>query len=155
MRENTCCFTGHRVLPVSKEWLESKLKEAVEALIKRGYTRFCCGGALGFDTAAAIAVLRLKAVYPQIRLALFLPCPNQASRWSPESIRLYEAIKARADEVTTVCESYTRDCMFRRNRRLVDESSVCVCFLSSDHGGTAYTVNYARKKGLEIINLYT
>ncbi|MCL2883887.1 MAG: hypothetical protein FWF49_00185 [Oscillospiraceae bacterium] len=40
-----------------------------------------------------------------------------------------------------------------RNRALVDHSDVCVCFLNKSTGGTAYTVKYAQKKGLSIINL--
>ena len=43
--------------------------------------------------------------------------------------------------------------MFKRNRHLVDNSSVCVCYLTKDSGGTAYTVRYAKEKGLEIVNL--
>ncbi len=39
------------------------------------------------------------------------------------------------------------------NRYLVDNSGVCVCYLTRDAGGTAYTVNYAKRQGLEIINL--
>ena len=33
--------------------------------------------------------------------------------------------------------------------------SVCVCYLNRESGGTAYTVRYAKRKGLEIINLAT
>ena len=50
-------------------------------------------------------------------------------------------------------EAYTQGCMHRRNRHLVDHSSVCICYLTGSSGGTAYTVNYARKQGLEIINI--
>lgn len=50
-------------------------------------------------------------------------------------------------------QQYTKGCMHKRNRHLVDNSSVCVCYLNRESGGTAYTVNYAKKNGLEIINL--
>ena len=43
--------------------------------------------------------------------------------------------------------------MHKRNRHLVDNSSVCVCYLAKDSGGTDYTVGYARLKGLKVINL--
>ena len=43
--------------------------------------------------------------------------------------------------------------MHKRNRHLVDHSSICVCYLTEDRGGTAYTVNYAKKQGLKVINL--
>ena len=54
-----------------------------------------------------------------------------------------------------VSRQYTRGCMHERNRHLVDNSSVCVCYLNRESGGTAYTVDYAKKQGLEIINLAT
>ena len=42
--------------------------------------------------------------------------------------------------------------MHKRDRHLVDNSSVCVCYLNKENGGTAYTVDYDSKNGLEIIN---
>ena len=36
---------------------------------------------------------------------------------------------------------------------LVDRSSVCVAYLKRQNGGTAYTADYAKKQGLEIINI--
>lgn len=43
--------------------------------------------------------------------------------------------------------------MAKRNRHLVDNSSVCVAYLTQSGGGTAYTVEYANKHGLKIINI--
>ena len=42
--------------------------------------------------------------------------------------------------------------MYKRNRHLVDNSGICVCYLTKDKGGTAYTVEYEKQKGLQIIN---
>ena len=82
-----------------------------------------------------------------------LPCLTQTRGWRPEDIAEYERIKAQADKVVYVSRQYTRGCMHERNRHLVDNSSVCVCYLNRESGGTAYTVRYARERGLEIINL--
>ena len=65
----------------------------------------------------------------------------------------YERIRELADEVTYINQEYVRGCMFKRNRSLVDNSSICVCRLTKSTGGTAYTVKYAIKQGLKIINL--
>jgi hypothetical protein len=62
-------------------------------------------------------------------------------------------MKAQADKVVDTSAEYTRGCMFKRNRHLVDNSSVCICYLTQRRGGTAYTVDYAQKAGLEIINI--
>lgn len=75
MKEKTCCFTGHREIPSGqRRRIFAKTEEAIEGLIKKGYLYFGAGGALGFDTIAAFAVLKLKERYPDIRLILVLPC---------------------------------------------------------------------------------
>lgn len=43
--------------------------------------------------------------------------------------------------------------MFRRNRYLVDNSSICIAYLTKNKGGTAYTVDYAKKLGVTVINI--
>ena len=52
-----------------------------------------------------------------------------------------------------VSEHYTRGCMFERNRYMADHSDICVCYCTSGEGGTAYTVRYAEKKEIPIVNL--
>lgn len=154
MRKRTCCFTGHRtILPGERRELARRLEETVLRLYRRGVRYFGAGGALGFDTLAAQAVLSLRGECPGIRLILVLPCPSQTKGWKPEDAAEYERIKSQADKVVYTSQEYTQDCMYKRNRHLVDHSSVCVCYLTKDSGGTAYTVRYARTHGLEIINL--
>ena len=130
-----------------------KLLGTLVTLIEQGYRYFGAGGALGFDTLAAQAVLRLRERYPQIRLILVLPCLNQTRGWPQADIDTYEEIKRCADKVTYTSEHYFRGCMQKRNRHLVDNSSACICYLTKPTGGTAYTVDYARRMGLRIINV--
>lgn len=150
----TACFTGHRTLPEENPpEIAERLENALIALIEQGYCYFGAGGALGFDTLAAQTVLRLRERYPHIRLILVLPCRNQTRGWPQADIDIYEEIKRRADKVTYTSENYFRGCMQKRNRHLVDNSSVCICYLTKPTGGTAYTVNYARRCGLQIHNI--
>ena len=134
-------------------FIKRQLKYEIEKLIGEGYCYFGAGGALGFDTLAAEAVLKLKESHPQIRLILVLPCKTQSQGWDSKDISVYEDIKARSDKYVYTSVEYNRGCMFKRNRHLVDNSSVCICYLTENKGGTAYTVNYAEQKGLRIINL--
>ena len=156
MKERTACFTGHRIIPfLQRRKIEKRTEEALIEAIKQGYRFFGAGGALGFDTLAAQTVLRLKKTYPQIKLILVLPCLSQTRGWKSEDIAEYERIKAAADKVVYTSQEYTRDCMFKRNRHLVDNSSLCIAYLTENTGGTAYTVDYARSKGLIIRNVAT
>lgn len=154
MKEKTVCFTGHRTIPMLKKWkIEKKLKDTLETLIEEGYCYFGAGGALGFDTIAAQIVLNLKKKHPEIKLILVLPCKNQTRGWDEKDISVYESIIGQADKVVYTQEHYDRGCMFKRNRHLVDNSSVCVAYLTEEKGGTAYTVNYANQKGVKVINI--
>ena len=154
MRNQTCCFTGHRRIdPTLYSILAKNLNATIEYLIKTGYRYFGAGGALGFDTMAAQCILKLKEKYPHIKLILVLPCLSQADHWSHNDITIYETIKSKADKVVYTSKEYTKDCMFKRNRHLVDNSSVCVCYLTKTIGGTAYTVKYAAQQGIRIINI--
>ena len=95
----------------------------------------------------------MKKEFPQIRLVLVLPCRQQAKYWPERDKAVYQDILRRADELIYVSEEYTKGCMQKRNRRLVEMSTICVTNLSRPTGGTAYTAAYAAKRGLSIINI--
>ena len=154
IREKTCCFTGHRDIPRAVySSLSRELDAVVRALIGKGVRFFGAGGALGFDMLAAETVLRLRQIYPQIRLILVLPCRDQTQGWRQEDVARYEGIKEQADKVVYTSERYTPGCMHRRNRHLVEHSSVCVAYCIRSSGGSAYTVEYARQHGLRVFLL--
>ncbi len=154
MREKTCCFTGHRILPKAEiPTIKSKLKKAIIELINDGVIYFATGGALGFDTLAAQTILDLKTDYPQIKLILVLPCNNQAEKWKQSDIDIYEYIKHKADKCIYTSEKYYDGCMQKRNRHLVDNSKYCICYLKYQRGGTFYTYNYSKHQHLRLINV--
>ena len=154
-RETACCFTGHREIPIcDMDGIREYLKREIERLYtENGITVFYAGGATGFDALASEAVIERRAVHPDIHLVIVMPHKEQAKRWSVEERTQHEHIRSSADEVICLAEHYYRGCMQRRNRYMVDHSGICICYLTQNTGGTAYTVKYARKQGLSIINL--
>ena len=156
MREITCCFTGHRKIPPEERaGITDRLERVIVSLYQQGIRAYEAGGALGFDALAAQTVLHLRESYPGMKLILVLPCLTQTRGWRLEDVTEYEGIKAQADEAIYTAQQYTRGCMHKRNRYMVDHSGVCICYLTKDSGGTAYTVNYAKKKGLNVFNIAT
>ena len=154
MRGQTCCFTEHRIIPLEEyDSIKEKTQETVEKLIEKGVCYFGAGGALGFDTLAAEVVLEAKKRHSEVKLILILQCYDQDRMWSAKDKRVYANIKAQADKIVYTSETYTRGCMHKRNRHLVDNSGYCICYLTKEEGGTYYTVNYARKEKLTIINV--
>lgn len=152
LKQRTVCFTGHRKIPLGQqEIVARRLKNIIVELVKKGYIFFGTGGALGFDTLAAQTVLDLKSDYPQLKLILVFPCESQADSWSATDKETYESIKGHVDKIVFTSREYTKWCMHKRNRHLVDNSNVCVCYLTERTGGTAYTVEYAKSKGLFVL----
>ena len=153
-KESTCCFTGHRDIPADLEqYLTERITDGINYLYSHNVRTFLTGGAVGFDLLAAKAVLKYRESCSDIRLIVVMPCQDQTKGWSQRDIDAHELINRLADGVICLSEHYYKGCMHQRNRVLVNNSSTCICYLTQTEGGTAYTVNYARNRGLSVFNL--
>ena len=78
MRNETCCFTGHRQIPSGERAeIASRLERVISDLYQRGIRFYGAGDALGFDALAARTVLYLRKNCPGMKLILVLPCLTQ------------------------------------------------------------------------------
>jgi len=153
-RSRTCCFTGHReIAPIHEKQLPALLRKTVRDLLAEGVSEFITGGARGFDTLAAEAVLSQRETHPVLRLTVIAPYLRQADGWAqPDRLR-YERIRSAADEFIVLRSAYTRFCMRERNHEMVDRSGVCVSYLLHSPSGTQQTVDYAIQSGVAVIDL--
>jgi uncharacterized phage-like protein YoqJ len=163
MIERCCAFTGHR--PKKFPWgyneadtrcvaLKQALTKEIIKLVEAGYTDFLSGMAEGADTWAALSVLSLKKENPAPKLHCVLPCEGQADKWPTSAQELYFSILEQADAIVYVSQKYSKDCMLKRNRYLVDHAACLLAVYNGEwRGGTAMTVRYAQKLGREIIVL--
>ena len=154
-RTKTVCFTGHRTLFDPRQDVEKRLEDVVRGCIINGARTFITGGAVGFDTIAAQLIIRLRSEFPNIYLALALPCPpeQQTLKWTDEQKAEYYEILNKANFTKIVSEHYTSSCMYVRNRLMVDRSGILICYLRRNKGGTYYTVNKKKKKGIIHIDI--
>lgn len=150
----TVCFTGHRVIAGRDvDTLVPRLDRLLERMYEKDFRSFRCGGALGFDTLCAKRVLALKERHPDAVLELILPCADQDARWTDAQKAEYRRLIDLAGRVTVLYETYVPWCMQERNRKLVTGADLCVAYLTESQGGTAYTVKYAEKCGVPVVNL--
>ena len=148
-REHTAAFTGHRRYDGE---CDDALRAVVRELYGWGFRVFWSGMALGFDLAAAEAVLALRGELPGLRRCCAVPFPGQADRF-PEADRLrYMRILDRADEVATLAPRYEPRCYLRRDEFMVERSAAVVAWFDGGKGGTRYTWDYARRCKAERIN---
>jgi len=130
------------------------MDKLIEKLVGMGVTEFRAGGAPGFDTIAALAVLEKKRKYPTLSLVLDLPCRDSCVGWGGLDKSVYNYVLSQADGIYYAEESYVQGCIMKRNRMLVDGADVCVAYCARDNGGTAYTLDYAKRSGLKTVNVY-
>lgn len=147
----TVAFTGHRDYDGCAD---ARLDVLLEGLYGEGFRTFLSGMAVGFDLAAAEAVLRLRALHGDVRLVAVVPFPGQAARFPARDRARYEAVLCAADRTEVVCPRYVPECYARRNDRLVEEASLLVAWYDGRRGGTHYTVGKARRERLATINLW-
>ena len=157
-----CCFTGHR--PIKLPWgseesdprcvsLKRRLRDAVEAALDEGYCHFLCGMARGCDLYACECVLALKADHPEVTVEAAIPCPTQADAWPAAERERYQKLLARCDYETMVSSAYSPSCMQRRDRYMVDHASLLIAMFDGTAGGTRYTMEYAMRQGLDVVDL--
>lgn len=148
-------FTGYRPskLPFFSEDdpmcvdLKQRLYKQISELAERGAYEFCSGMALGVDIWCAEAVIELKKTRPEIKLTAVIPCRSQSEKWSEPDKARYDSVLACCDKVICISESYTADCMHKRNRALVELCDILIAVYDGKSGGTKYTVDYAAKLG--------
>ena len=161
-RETTCSFTGHR--PEKLPWrrderdprclaLKERLAAAVEDAYDKGMRHFLCGMARGADFYFCDAVLELRERRSGVTLEAVFPCEEQAARWSERERERWFSLVERCDGETMLQHHYDKGCMLRRNRYLVDHSSMLIAVYDGMLGGTMYTLSYAMKRGLETVIL--
>jgi len=149
IKEKTACFSGRRdIAAADVPRLECKLFDMVKQLAEDGYNCFICGGALGFDTLAATAVIKRKREF-DIKLVIAVPHKGQDAVWPEHDRKRYAYILDNADHIVYLAEKYTHGCMQARNRYMVDNANLLVAYSDSAKGGTAYTCAYAIQQGVK------
>lgn len=148
-KNKTLAVTGHRIL--LSDFSKNKLREKFIEFINNGFDTFLIGMAIGFDTVCFQTLEKLKREYKDIKLIACVPCINQAEKFSMLQKLEYKRMLSVADEVVYVGKEYTNTCMQKRNMFMVDNCSLLFAYITRDYGGTANTIRYAQKQGVEII----
>lgn len=161
-----CCFTGHR--PKRFPWgdnesdsrcivLKALLKDEIRRAISLGCFSFISGGALGVDIWAAEIVLEEKESNPIVTLELAIPFREHNRAISLNDVARLERIHTQADLLTIVTHGVSHIQAFQlRDRYMVDKSDMLIAVYddrSDIKGGTYRTLEYAKSKGLVIVQI--
>lgn len=155
-------FTGYRPEKIKNSQpdndflfaeIQAHLLGTIHKLAEKGYKTFLSGMAAGFDLMAASAVLLVRNTYPEIELICVIPFPKQAEQFDPFWKAEHARITKEAQRLVNISDQYHVGVFHRRNDYLINNSSILVCYYDGQPGGTHYTVEVGKTRGLEILNL--
>lgn len=132
--------------------MKNTLRKEIINAIENGFKTFYCGMAIGFDMIAAETVLDLKKKYKDIKLIGALPCRTQDAKGLDREKKRYKKLLKKLDGIRCIYDEYIgAECMFERNRFMVDNSRLLIALYNGTGGVTKSTIDYARSKGLKIV----
>lgn len=146
--EKICSFFGHRDV---FENISDELKQAIEkAITEYDINTFYVGDRGDFDRRAAGAVRSMKSKHPDIKVVLVLPYfTNKINEYKEFYEEDYDSIFL-PQELMGV---HPKGAITKRNRLMVDESELIICYVKREFGGAYNTVKYAERKKKNIIRI--
>ena len=120
-----------------RRWLE----HTVGDLIQRGATTFYLGGYGGFDRMAASLLRNISANNPTVESILVLPYLNREAEDDLYDVTIYPPLENVPKRLAII----------KRNEWMVDHADVIVAYVLHEWGGASTMLQYAVRKGKEII----
>lgn len=133
-------FFGHRRLE-NREEVRIWLEPTVARLAACGARTFYLGGYGEFDRLALRAVRAARRAHPEVEAVLVLAYPEAGADAAQYDATVYPPLER-------VPRRYA---IARRNQWMADEAAVVVACVQHGWGGAAKALEYARKKGKEVV----
>lgn len=140
-----CAFFGHKDTPQA---VYPIIKENIEKLIvQEEVVRFMVGNQGAFDRMVLAVLRELKQFYPYIVFEVvlaYMPTKKQEYDYFSEAETLLP------EGIESVPKRFA---ISWRNRWMVQQAQIDVCYVTHTWGGAAQFAEYARRQGKQIINL--
>ena len=140
-----CCGFGHREIFGN---ITEKIVTAVKKAAEQGCELFYTGAMGEFDEIFSSAVRFLKKTYPEIKLVCVKPYLTKEINESRDYFySLYDDIII----PTELADIHYKTVITKRNQWIIDKCDVVIGYTIRDYGGAYKAIDYAKKKGKEII----
>ena len=157
MKDNTCCFFGHRTINETEE-LKARLIEILENLIvEKQVDTFLFGSKSRFNSLCLELVTTLKEKYPHVkRIYVRAEFPYISEQYKNYLLESYEETHYPEKIMNAGRAVYVE-----RNCEMINNSKYCVIYYdeqnapTSRKSGTKIALAYAVKRGREVILLPT
>ena len=154
---NRTAFAGHRKI-LDKD-LRNKLYLPVKQQIESGCKTFVMGTHGEFDKLALSVCRQLRKTYKDIIIEVAITSLNQIK---PEIEKDQFGISKYTpyDDVYTIMFNIEEEHFKRKittsNKQMIDTCNILICYVDTTQhsSGAKTTLNYAKSKGIQIINLF-
>ena len=153
------CFIGHRHIYNYKE-IREKLYKIVEEEIKKGCKFFTMGTHGEFDEMALSVCRELRKVYINIEIEVVItsfktiePIIDHDPIFGDEKYIPYSDVNTIMYDIE---EEYYKRKIVVSNQQMIDNCDTLICYVNptKTYGGAILAYKYAKKKGLQIVNLF-
>lgn len=149
----TAAFIGRRDIVPPR--VENELRATVEQLISVGYNKFMVGTHGEFDSMALAVCCSLKKEYPEIEIEVVLTNLEGRLKRDEYGYDPYGDVKTVVFDIEDV---YYKQRIMASNRRMVDSCDTLICYVDTSfyswQSCSKRVMNYAKRRGVNIINLH-
>ena len=167
--DKACCFFGHRKIIQTPELIKRLTKEIEVLIAEKEVSTFYFGSKSEFDNLCHKVVTELRTKHPHIKRVYVRAAFQYIPTWYKDSLlKHYEATY-----FPEHMENAGRASYVERNQEMINKSDFCIVYYDENYkpprrknrrrdlcdyqpkSGTAIAYNYAKRKGLKIINIIT
>ena len=148
---NKTAFIGHR--EVLSDKVEERLKTAIEEQIANGCKSFTMGTHGEFDKMALRACRLARRAHTEIKIEVVLTSYHTVERKNEFDYIPYQDVETVLYGIED--EHYKRKITVS-NKKMIDNCNTLICYVDKriSPSGAKTAMNYAKRKGLKIINLF-
>ncbi len=156
---NKVAFIGHR--HIFDKTLRDKLYKAAEQKIKNGCECFTMGTRGDFDKEALSVCRELRKIYKDIKIEVVItsfaqlkPIIDHDEIFGDEKHIPYEDVQTTMYEIE---ETHFKRKITESNNQMINNCDTLICYVDTNYkyaSGAKTAYNYAKKKGIRIVNLF-
>jgi len=148
------CFIGHRRIGYGP--IKERLENAIREELKSGCRLFTMGTHGEFDSLALSICRKLRNEYKDMEIEVVLTSLSIFNKPKDENEIYFEPYKDVKTVFYEIEEEYFKKQITTSNRQMVDTCDTLICYVNKKQyqSGAKTTMNYAKRQGLQIVNLY-
>lgn len=141
-------FLGHRFLKNHEAIFEKIKKSIIEHLKYEEKMVFYCGGYGDFDNLSAHACHQVKKIHPNSEVIYVTPYIIESGQEGAMLLKEYDSISY--PPLENVPPKFA---ICKRNEWMIEKSDLIIAYVNATYGGAYKSLQYAKRKGKQIINL--